>query len=118
NAIRRANPALHEFENLTFQQADNDSVLFYGKSTLDRSNLLFVAVTLDPFDAVEADLHFPLDDMGVPEGETFEVEELLSGARHLWRGAVHRLRLDPHLCPAAIFRVTVWRSVSWREPCL
>ena len=118
NAIRRANPALHEFENLTFHQADNDSVLFYGKSTLDRSNLLFIAVTLDPFDVVEADLHFPLDDMGVPEGETFEVEDLLSGARHLWRGAVHRLRLDPHLCPAAIFRVTVWRSVSWREPCL
>ncbi len=118
NAIRRANPALHEFDNLTFHWADDDSILFYGKSNLDRSNMIFVAVNLDPFDAHAADLYFPLDAMGVPEGETFEVEELLGGGRHLWRGPVHRLRLDPQVNPAAIFRITVWRSVGWREPCL
>jgi starch synthase (maltosyl-transferring) len=118
NAIRRDNPALHEFENLVFYQADDDSVLFYGKATLDRSNLIFVAINLDPFDAHQADLHFPLAEMGVPEGETFEVEELLEGGRHLWRGPVHSVRLDPHINPVVIFRVTVWRSVAWREPCL
>ncbi len=118
NAIRRANPALHEFENLTFHQADDDSVLFYGKTTLDRSNMVFVAVNLDPFDAHEAVVHFPLENMGVPEGETFEVEDLLGGGHHLWRGSAHRLHLDPQVNPAAIFRITVWRSVSWREPCL
>ncbi len=118
NAIRRANPALHEFENLRFHQADDDSVLFYGKMSLDRSNMVFVAVNLDPFDVHEAVLHFPLAEMGVPEGETFEVEELLGGGHHLWRGAEHRQRLDPQVNPAAVFRITVWRSVGWREPCL
>ena len=116
NAIRRANPALQAFANLAFHRADDDNILFYGKRS--GANLIFVAVNLDPFDAHEAELHFPLDAMGVPDGETFEVEELLGGGRHLWRGAVHRLRLDPQLNPAAIFRVTVWRSVGWREPCL
>jgi starch synthase (maltosyl-transferring) len=117
NAIRRANPALHEFENVRFFASDDDSVLFYGKWTLDRANMVFVAVCLDPFDVHEATLTFPLDAMGVPEGETFEVEELLSGRRHLWRGAVQRVRLDPEIAPAVIWRVTVWTSVDYRTPC-
>lgn len=37
NAIRRGNPALHEFENLRVHEADDDNVLFYGKMTLDRA---------------------------------------------------------------------------------
>ncbi|HLO75979.1 MAG TPA: maltotransferase domain-containing protein, partial [Magnetospirillum sp.] len=117
NAIRRDNPALHEFENLRFHASDDPSVLFYGKSTFDRSNMVFVAVCLDPFDTHEARLTFPLAEMGVPEGETFEVEELLSGRRHLWRGAGQRVRLDPQVNPAMIFRVTVWTSVDYRTPC-
>jgi starch synthase (maltosyl-transferring) len=117
NAIRRDNPALHELETLAFHEADDEAVLFYSKLTLDRSNLVFVAVTLDPFDAREAELVFPLERMGVPKGETFEVEELLTGRRHLWRGARHRLHFDPLVAPAAIFRVTVWSSVDYRTPC-
>ncbi|MGE5547770.1 MAG: maltotransferase domain-containing protein [Solirubrobacterales bacterium] len=117
NRIRRENPALHEFENVRFFEADDESVLFYGKATYDRSNMIFVAVTLDPFDVREAVLTFPLEAMGVPPGETFEVDELLSGERHLWRGPRHRIRLDPHVNPAAIFRVTVWSSVDYRTPC-
>jgi len=117
NRIRRENPALHEFENIRFHQADDDNVVFYSKMTLDRSNMIFVAVNLDPFDSHEAVLHFPLEHMGVPAGETFEVEELMGGARHLWRGAKHKVRLDPKSSPAAIFRVTVWNSVDYRTPC-
>lgn len=118
NAIRRANPALHEFENVRFHAAADDAVLFYGKATLDRANQIFVAVTLDPFDVRDAVLHFPLEAMGVPPGESFEVEELLTGSRHLWRGAAHTIRLDPAVNPALIFRVTVWASVDYRTPCM
>ncbi|MBI5165502.1 MAG: DUF3416 domain-containing protein [Magnetospirillum sp.] len=118
NRIRRDNPALHEFENVRFHPAADESVLFYGKATLDRTNVLFIAVTLDPFDVREAVLTFPLAEMGVPPGETFEVEDLLTGQRHLWRGAEHGIRLDPAINPAAIFRVTVWASVDYRTPCL
>ncbi|MGE5506494.1 MAG: maltotransferase domain-containing protein [Actinomycetota bacterium] len=118
NAIRRENPALHELENLAFHDADDEAVLFYSKVSPDRSSQVFVAVTLDPFDVREAELSFPLAHMGVPEGETFEVEELLTGRRHLWRGARHRIRFDPAVAPAVLFRVTVWSSVDYRTPCL
>lgn len=117
NAIRRDNPALHEFENVRFYSADDESVLFYGKATLDRSNMIFVAVTLDPFDPHDCELSFPLEAMGVPPGETYEVEELLTGSRHLWRGPRQEIRLDPAVNPAALYRVTVWNSVDYRTPC-
>ncbi|HEU0052006.1 MAG TPA: alpha-1,4-glucan--maltose-1-phosphate maltosyltransferase, partial [Longimicrobium sp.] len=95
NQIRRANRALHEYDNLRFHQADNDNVLFYGKTTEDRTSLIFVAVSLDPFSPQETMLHFPLPEMGIGWGDPWEVEELLTGERHFWHGGSHWVRLDP-----------------------
>jgi starch synthase (maltosyl-transferring) len=117
NRIRRDNPALQELDNLRFYPAHDDSILFYGKMTPDRGNMVFVAVNLDPFEPHEADVEFPLSDMGIPEQETYEVEELLSGAKHLWRGSRQHLRLDPAANPAAILRIVPWQHVDYREPC-
>jgi len=93
-------------------------VIFYGKMTRDRGNMIFVAVNLDPFDAHDSAIEFPLGEMGVPDGESFEVEELLTDARHLWRGAVQNVRLDPGHDPAAIYRVKAWERVDFRTPSL
>jgi len=117
NRIRRENPALHELENLRFYPADDDNVLFYGKMTVDRSNMVFIAVNLDPFDAHEATLEFPIAEMGLTETDTFEVEELLTGARHLWRGPRQRILLDPQVNPCEIYRVGGWEQVDYRSPC-
>jgi len=43
--------------------------------------------------------------MGIAEVETFRAVELFTGEEHRWRGARQRLRLDPEVNPAAIFRV-------------
>lgn len=115
NKARRENPALHELTNLRFHPADSDSVLFYGKMTADRSNMVFVAVNLDPYEVHEASVAFPLHDMGVGDDDAFEVEDLLTGERHLWRGAQQRVRLDPQANPAAIYRVMPFRHVDYRE---
>jgi starch synthase (maltosyl-transferring) len=117
NGIRRENAALQELDNLRFHHADDENILFYGKMTADRSNMVFVAVNLDPFEAHEAEIVLPLHEMGIPEHETFEVVELLTGGKHLWRGARQRVRLDPAGDPANIFSVTPWRHVDYREPC-
>ena len=109
NQVRRANPALHEYDNLRFYPADNDNVLFYGKMTPDRTNLVFVAVSLDPFSPQETMLHFPLPEMGIGWHDPWEVEELLTGQRFFWHGGSHHLRLDPE-APARIFLVRAWRS--------
>ncbi|GAC1348763.1 MAG: alpha-1,4-glucan--maltose-1-phosphate maltosyltransferase [Vulcanimicrobiaceae bacterium] len=105
NAIRRENPALHDWRNITFYRADDDAVLFYGKRTGD--NVLLVAVNLDPFAARDALLWLPTGDFGIADDETYALEELLGQTRHLWRGSPHRWRLDPQTNPVAIFRIDV-----------
>jgi starch synthase (maltosyl-transferring) len=84
-------------------------VLFYGKATAARDNLILVAVNLDPFAAHEATLRMPLADLGVGPDETYELHELLGGDRRLVRGDTHRVTLDPQSAPALIYRVGRWR---------
>jgi len=117
NQIRRANPALHELQNLRFHWADDDNVLFYSKATLTNDNLIFVAVNLDPFEPHTASLDFPLEMIGVGPEDAYQVEELFTGTRRLWRGAEHRVTLDPEDNPAAIFRVRPWKTVNYVDPC-
>jgi len=117
NAIRRANPALHELDNLRFHPADDDNILFYGKMTKDKSNMVFVVVNLDPFDSHVAELIFPLEEMGLEPGDTFQVEELLTGRKHLWRSARQGVKLDPEVNPVEIFRIGTWEKVDYRSPC-
>jgi len=109
NQIRRQHAALQDYENLRFYGSDHDHVLFYGKSTPDRRNIIFVAVNLDPFQAHEATLWFPLSLMGMTQHDPWEVEELLTGERHFWHGSGQRVRLEPD-SPARIFWVRAWRS--------
>jgi starch synthase (maltosyl-transferring) len=117
NRIRRENPALHEFENLRFHTADDDNVLFYGKATLDGANRIFVAVNLDPFEPHQAVLEFPLEEMGIRPNQAFQVEELLTGRKHLWRGRRHSVDLDPQANPAEIYRVSGWTHRDYVDTC-
>lgn len=117
NEIRRSNPALHELDTLRFHWADDDNVLFYSKATATGDNLIFVAVTLDPFEPHSARLDFPLEMIGVGPQDAFQVEELFTGTRRLWRGREHTVTLDPEDNPAAIFRVRPWKTVNYVDPC-
>lgn len=117
NSIRRDNPALHELDNLRFYPADDDNILFYGKMTADCSNMVFIVVNLDPFDSHVAELDFPLETMGLKQGDTFQVEELLTGRKHLWRSAKQGVKLDPDTNPVEIYRIGTWEKVDYRSPC-
>ena len=108
NDIRTHNPALHEFENLRFYQADNDHIIFYGKSTSDKTNNLLCAVNMNPFQTQEALLHIPIGEFGIHEDEIYQLHELLTDTYHLVKGSTYVIRLDPQEEPAAIFAVRRW----------
>jgi len=116
NRIRRENKALHDFLNLQFWRADHDRIIFYSRTTRDNDSMIFVAVNLDPFEAHDTILWFPIAEIGLGDNDAFEAEELLTGVRHLWRGSPQQIRLDPHTNPVAIFRLTVWKHVDYRTP--
>jgi starch synthase (maltosyl-transferring) len=112
NAIRKENRAFHEYANLRFHHAENDNVLFYSKITAARDNLILCAVTVDTHHSQTAFVHVPLEDLGIGQHETFQVEDLLTGERFLWTGARNFVSLNPHTRPAHIFRVRKWAGRS------
>ena len=104
NAIRRANPALHTHLNVTFLAADNGAVLFYEKATADRSNVLLIAVSMDPSQPQEAAVELPLWRWSLPDQASLAVEDLVAPASFTLGGKMQRIRLTPEL-PYAIWRV-------------
>ncbi len=117
NAIRRENPALHEYRNLRFYECDDDSILFYGKRSFDGTNTILVAVNLDPFESHQARLHLPLAELGIGPEERFQVHELITDERHLWKGPAQSIRLDPREEPAAIYRLSRFPHKDYGAPC-
>jgi starch synthase (maltosyl-transferring) len=104
NRLRRENPALQSHLNVRFHNAFNDTVLYYEKATPDRSNVVLVAVSLDPFQAQEADFEIPLWEWGLRDDAALPATDLLTGERFTWYGKTQHLRLTPEK-PYLIWRV-------------
>jgi starch synthase (maltosyl-transferring) len=108
NRIRRDHPALQRTNNVTFHEADNDSVLFFAKSAPDGLSRLLVVVNLDPFHAKQVRLKLPVAEMGIAQGQSYLAQDLLSGDNYLWQGEWNTVGLDPGHAPARIFRIKTW----------
>lgn len=106
NWIRGENYALQEYENLRFYTSENDNIIFYGKMTEDKSNMIFVALSLDPYHGQAGRIWFPTEEMNVAFGGRFHVEELLSGREFDVRGNELWINLYPAGNQAEIYRVT------------
>jgi len=110
NRIRRENRALQEYENLRFYESENDNVLFYGKATESRDNIVLVAVNLDPYQSHDSYIHVPVEEFGWMDSDTYQVHDLLTDERYLWRGSRNYVLLHPQTKPAHVFRVRRWLS--------
>ncbi len=108
NTIRQQNRALQFYDNLRFYHADNDAILFYGKMTIAREDIILIVVNLDPFRKQHSYIDVPIDQFGSMEGEAYQVHDLLSDARYVWHGRRNYVELDPEIQPAHIFRVRRW----------
>ncbi len=104
NAIRCENPALQEFTNLRFFPTNNDQILFYGKMTSDKSNIILVAVNLDPLHPHHCTATVPMQEIGVESGSSYKVHDLLSGEHYTWSNENY-ICLDPEKEPMHILRV-------------
>ncbi|MBE7212268.1 MAG: alpha-1,4-glucan--maltose-1-phosphate maltosyltransferase [Gluconacetobacter diazotrophicus] len=105
NAIRRENPALRSQHNISFLTARNDAVLFYEKATPDRSNVLLIAVSMDPRNVQDAAIELPLWKWGLPDQASLRMEDLMSGTPFTFQGRDQRLRLTPEV-PFIVWRAT------------
>jgi starch synthase (maltosyl-transferring) len=105
NHIRRENRALQSDRSLRFYPVDNPDILCFGKSTDDLSNVIVVAVNLDPHHIQSGWLDLPAEELELDPDRPFQMHELLTDARYLWQGRRNFVQLDPDSSPAQIFRV-------------
>jgi starch synthase (maltosyl-transferring) len=105
NDIRRDNPALQRLTGTVFHPTDNDQLICYSRATDDKSNVLLMVVNLDPHHQHAGFLTLDLGALGVPDGSSFQVHDLIGDARFLWRGSRAFVALDPDVMPVHVFRV-------------
>ncbi|NMG16189.1 alpha-1,4-glucan--maltose-1-phosphate maltosyltransferase [Aromatoleum bremense] len=103
NRVRRDNPALHENTSLRFLAIDNDQLIAYSKTAEAGDNIIVVVANLDPHNVHSGWLELDLDAFGIAPGTSFQMHDLLSGARYLWSSARNFVRLDPQRVPAHLF---------------
>ncbi len=105
NAIRRDNPALHDFRNWTRISASNEQIIAYAKFNADKTNCILVMVNLDYRNRQECAYEVPLWEWGLPDTGSVDVEDLLGGYRFTLYGKAHQIALDPYDRVAVIWRL-------------
>jgi starch synthase (maltosyl-transferring) len=105
NQIRRENPALQSNRNLKFHRTDNPELIAYTKSTDDSNDTILTVVNLSPHYTHSGWLELPLEDFGLDAEKTYQMHDLLSDARYLWRGEKNYVELNPEKSSAHIFRL-------------
>jgi starch synthase (maltosyl-transferring) len=105
NRIRRENPALQRNRSLRFHPVDNEQIIAYSKRSEDGANVILVVVNLDPVWAQSGWVEIPIEEFGLEEHHPYQVHDLLTDGRYMWRGRRNFVKINPHAGPAHIFRL-------------
>jgi starch synthase (maltosyl-transferring) len=105
NQARRANAALQSNERLYFHATDNPLLMAYSKASADGSDVVLTVVNLDPVNVQGGFLSLNLWAMGLRDGASFEVFDLLAGRGFRWQGSRNYVELRPYEVPAHVFAV-------------
>ena len=112
NQIRRDHDALQSHLGVSFYNAFDDNLLYFGKRGRDNGEMILVAVNLDPFNTHSAGIEVPLWEFGLPDTASVAVEDLMRGYRFLWHGKAQTITLDPQDTPFSIWRISAPESVG------
>jgi starch synthase (maltosyl-transferring) len=103
NQIRRENPALQADLNLNFHAVDNEQIIAYSKMSDDLLNIIVAVVNLDPQRTQAGMVDLPLDLFHLDPRQPYQMHDLLTDARYVWRGSRNYVELNPQRLPAHIF---------------
>ena len=103
NQIRRENPALHSDLRLRFHPVDNQQIIAYSKVSDDLLNIIVSVVNLDPYRTQAGMVDLPLDAFHLDPRQPYQMHDLLTDAKYVWRGPRNYVELNPQHLPAHIF---------------
>ncbi|MGH9458921.1 MAG: alpha-1,4-glucan--maltose-1-phosphate maltosyltransferase [Thermoanaerobaculia bacterium] len=105
NRIRREHDALQSNDSLVFHGCDNDQILVYSKTNVERTETILTVVNVDPYHPQAGWTDLDLPAIGLEWDRQFQVHDLLTNARFNWHGPRNYVDLNPHVVPAHVFRV-------------
>ncbi len=105
NRIRKENAALQSDGSLRFCPVDNDQLIAYLKIDAASGNVILTVVNLDPHQPHSGWLDLDVDALKLEAEQPYQVHDLLSDQRYIWRGRYNYVMLDPHRAPAHVFRL-------------
>jgi starch synthase (maltosyl-transferring) len=103
NRIRRDNAALQSDGGLHFCPIDNDQLIAYLKMDEHSGNVILTVVNLDPHRAQSGWVDLDIDALNLDAEQPYQVHDLLSDQRYIWRGRRNYIMLDPARAPAHVF---------------
>src|SRR6266481_1791254 len=103
NRIRRENPALQADLNLNFHPVENEQIIAYSKMSDDLLNIIVAVVNLDPQRTQAGMIDLPLDLFNLDPRQPYQMHDLLTDAKYVWRGSRNYVELNPQRLPAHIF---------------
>jgi starch synthase (maltosyl-transferring) len=105
NRIRRENVALQSDRGLHFCPVDNDQLIAYLKIDAGSGNVILTVVNLDPHQPQSGWVDLNVDALKLDGEQPYQVHDLLSEQRYIWRGRYNYVLLDPQRLPAHVFRL-------------
>ena len=73
-------------EGIAFHSTDNPYLIAYSKATKDFSDRVLVVVNLDPVNPQAGFVTLDLAGLGLADGASFELHDLLTDNRFAWTG--------------------------------
>jgi starch synthase (maltosyl-transferring) len=105
NRIRRENTALQADTGLHFCKIENDQLIAYLKADAASSNVILTVVNLDPHHPQSGWVDLDVSALKLDPDQPYQVHDLLSDQRYIWRGRYNYVLLDPQRAPAHVFRL-------------
>jgi starch synthase (maltosyl-transferring) len=105
NRIRRENVALQSDSGLHFCRIDNDQLIAYLKIDTGSGNVILTVVNLDPHQPQSGWVDLNVNALKLDVDQPYQVHDLLSEQRYIWRGRYNYVMLDPQRAPAHVFRL-------------
>ncbi|HWC29170.1 MAG TPA: alpha-1,4-glucan--maltose-1-phosphate maltosyltransferase [Dehalococcoidia bacterium] len=112
NKARRENPALQRNDGYRQLECNNEQIFAYAKLNPDGSNRIVCVVNLDPHNVQSGWVRVPVTDLGLRPGESYEMRDLLDGARYTWHGEWNYVELNPHVLPGHVLVKVEWPEVG------
>jgi starch synthase (maltosyl-transferring) len=104
NQIRKEQISLQQTNNIEFCDTDNDQVIAYYKFDDNKENETLTIASLDAYYSKQAWVKLPLKSLGIHEGQTITVVDLITGNSYNWDKEWNFVELHPTL-PFHLFKI-------------